>query len=333
MGYPLTDAQSYGLFLESLFYGIYLVTCGFCLQTLFTTQNRLRRLRELNWPMVVVVFLLFGIATVDVVLQFYRNLHTFEIANGPADATEDFTDISDPINVVKSATVCVQTTIADIMLVYRCWAVYGRSWLVISLPLLLVLANTAVTGVVLYLEITLNAHALLNVKQVKPFGAAFWALTIVINVVTTGLIVVRLWRINHRTKDLLYRSESQRGSGRSPSTKLQRVMRIIVESGLLYTGTSLITFITYVTNSVAVYVTTDIEVQVIGIAFNLIIIRAAQTTQETHSITSGSRAAGQYPLQFRGSGSQSTVPGTQINVTVTQEDDRDDKISDKTMTF
>jgi hypothetical protein len=38
----------------------------------------------------------------------------------------------------------------------------------------------------LYLEITLNSHTLLNIKQLKPFGAAFWALTIVINVLTTG---------------------------------------------------------------------------------------------------------------------------------------------------
>jgi hypothetical protein len=101
MGFPLSDAQSYGLFLESVLYGIYLVTCGFCLQKLLTSQHGLKQLRELNWPMLVVVFLLFGIATVDAVLQFYRNLHTFQIANGPGDATEDFTNISDPINVVK----------------------------------------------------------------------------------------------------------------------------------------------------------------------------------------------------------------------------------------
>jgi hypothetical protein len=70
--------------------------------------------------------------------------------------------------------------------VYRCWVVYGRSWLAISLPLLLVLGNMAVTGVVLFLEVTLNQHALLNISKLKPFGAAFWALTIVINVITTG---------------------------------------------------------------------------------------------------------------------------------------------------
>jgi hypothetical protein len=171
------------------------------------------------------------------------------------------------------------------MLVYRCWVVYGRSWLVISLPGLLVLGNTAVTGVVLYLEITLNQHALLSVKQIKPFGAAFWALTIVINIITTGagptdlfkvltygrpgLIVARMWRINRGTQDIIYRPERR---GPRPSTTLQHIMRIVIESGLLYTGTSLITFISYVTNSVAVYVTTDI------VCFKIVCPVAALTT-------------------------------------------------------
>jgi hypothetical protein len=103
MGSPLTDAQSYGLFLESIFYGIYLVTCGACIKTLLLSRlgDRLKPVRELNWAMLIVVFILFGVATVDAILQFYRNLHTFQIANGPGDAAGDFSDISDPINVVK----------------------------------------------------------------------------------------------------------------------------------------------------------------------------------------------------------------------------------------
>jgi hypothetical protein len=101
MGSPLTDAHSYGLFLESIFYGIYLVTCGACLKTLLFSGDRLKPVRELKWAMLVVVFILFAVATVDAVLQFYQNLHTFQIASGPGAAADDFSDISDPINVVK----------------------------------------------------------------------------------------------------------------------------------------------------------------------------------------------------------------------------------------
>jgi hypothetical protein len=132
----------------------------------------------------------------------------------------------------------------------------------------------AVTGVVLFLEVTLNQHVLLNISKLKPFGAAFWAMTIVINVITTGemihsrrghhvnlfllgLIVARIWKINNGHKDFRNQSEAQ-SRGPRPVNKLQHVMRTVIESGLLYTGTSLITFITYVTNNIAVYVTTDV---------------------------------------------------------------------------
>ncbi|KAJ7148388.1 hypothetical protein C8R43DRAFT_952497 [Mycena crocata] len=194
------------------------------------------------------------------------------------------------------------------MLVYRCWVVYNRSWLVISLPLLLILENTAVTGVTLYLEITLHTRALLNIRQLKPFGAAFWAITIVLNVLTTA------------TRTSVTRQTSVR-----PVNTLQYNMRIVVESGLLYTGTSLITFITYITNSVAVY-----EVQVIGIAFNLIIIRAAQGTRQDP------RARNQYSLRFMGPGTQTTAaanPIQHINVMVTREDDLELDTVNKPATF
>ncbi|KAJ7625663.1 hypothetical protein FB45DRAFT_1060327 [Roridomyces roridus] len=329
MGFALIDAETYGLFLESVFYGIYLVTCGFCIPALFVHEDRLKRLRDLNWPMVLVGFFMFSIATVDVVLQFYRNLHTFRISNTQLEALEDFTAIGNPINFVKSATVNFQTTIADGMLVYRCWVIYSRSWLTISLPLLLVLANVAIVGVLLYLEFTLRTtHALVNVKQLKPFGAAFWAITIVINVLTTTLIVVRIWRIHRNTKDFRYQ-------GTHPTPRrlntLQHVIRIIVESGLLYTGTSLVAFITYLTNGVAVAVTTDLLVQIIGISFNLIIIRAAQRVDQESSVTSQSRS--EFPLRFMGTPANTferPVQHIDISVVTEQESDKQgESVNDK----
>lgn len=52
-------------------------------------------------------------------------------------------------------------------------------------------------------------------------------------------------------------------------------MRIVIESGLLYTFVALLTFILLVLGSNALYPVSDVHVMVVGIAFNLIIIRAA----------------------------------------------------------
>ncbi|KAJ6629582.1 hypothetical protein B0H10DRAFT_1985979 [Mycena sp. CBHHK59/15] len=333
MSFPLTDVQSYGLFLESVFYGVYLVTCGFCAQALFTTQQRLRRCSELNWAMIIVMSTIFAIATVDVVLQFFRNLRTFATADGPGDATKDFTNISDPINVVKTATVLFQTVIADGMLIYRCWEVYNRSWFPITLSLLLWLGGVAITGVLFYLEITQNTHTLLTIVQLKPFGAAFWVMTIVVNIITTALIVVRIWRVDRDVGGFRYNSSSQSQSVRPPS-RLQRVIRIVVESGLMYTVAALITFITFTANSIAVYVATDLIIQVVGIAFNLIIIRSAQPNPPDVNLTD-SHSGNRYPLQFVRTDRSTVVcdPVQHINVEVTRKVDEESQAADDIKPF
>ncbi|KAJ6587506.1 hypothetical protein DFH09DRAFT_1427559 [Mycena vulgaris] len=318
MSSPPTDAQSYGHFLESVVYGIYLVTCVSCIRPLCLNQRGWRRASEINLGMVIVACLFFSIATIDVVLQFYWTLRTFATTEGPVAAAVKFSDISNPINVIKTVTVRLQISLADGMLVYHCWIIYNRSWMVIIVPLVLWLAGIAITGVLIYMDITLKLHALLSVVQRKPFSAAFWGMTITINLLTTALIVAQIYRIDRSAKEFRYMSESQR---RRPPSKLQHAIRVIVESGLMYAVTAILTFGTYVTNNVAVYVTTDLRVQVIGIAFNLIIIRAARL--DSADVTSSTAPRNSYPLQFISATSQPSAVciSTQEDVIVTREDD------------
>lgn len=56
-------------------------------------------------------------------------------------------------------------------------------------------------------------------------------------------------------------------------------MRIIIESGAIYTSV-VITCATYVSGSIAVYITSALEVQTVGIAFNLIIILVYNRSQD-----------------------------------------------------
>ncbi|PPQ70157.1 hypothetical protein CVT26_014449 [Gymnopilus dilepis] len=60
---------------------------------------------------------------------------------------------------------------------------------------------------------------------------------------------------------------------------LRKIMRIIIESGLLYTSVAFATFVTAVIKTYGIYVTTAFEVQIVGIAFNLIIIRTSRLSQ------------------------------------------------------
>ncbi|KAF8208494.1 hypothetical protein K438DRAFT_1812301 [Mycena galopus ATCC 62051] len=275
--FPITEAQLVGLFLESVFWGIYLVTFFLCLRALlFNAELEPRRLRDLNWPMLAIVLVMGTFATLDVVIGLLHNIQAFVIFKGPGGAAGEFSNISDWVNIIKTVDVVAQTTIGDGMLIFRCWVVHSRSWRVVALSILLWLGSTACAVMIVRVEATLHSNTLITSSSLDPLVLSFWVITIVQNILTTGLLIRHIWRVDQKTSFFAYRSDSQNGQ-----TRLGQAIRIVVESGLIYTAIAILTFITQVINSNSTYGVSDVEVQVVGITFNLIIIRAHRSTGGT----------------------------------------------------
>ncbi|KAF8208510.1 hypothetical protein K438DRAFT_1712167 [Mycena galopus ATCC 62051] len=276
--FPITEAQLVGLFLESVFWGIYLVTFFLCLRALlFNAELEPRRLRDLNWPMLALVFVMGTFATLDVVVGLLHNIQAFVMFKGPGGAAADFSNISDWVNIVKTVDVVAQTTIGDGMLIFRCWVVHSKSWRVVALSILLWLGGTACAAMILHVEATLHSSdTLITSSSLDPLILSFWVITIVQNILTTGLLICHIWRVDRKTAFFAYRSDSQNGQ-----TRLGQAIRVIIESGLMYTAIAILTCITQVANSNSTYGISDVEVQVVGITFNLIIIRAHRSTGGT----------------------------------------------------
>lgn len=72
------------------------------------------------------------------------------------------------------------------MQIYRCLVVFAYRWLVIVFPSLLWAANAVCSAIIIYITSTLRRDALLSVDQLSPFLTAFLALTLVTNLLTTG---------------------------------------------------------------------------------------------------------------------------------------------------
>jgi hypothetical protein len=71
------------------------------------------------------------------------------------------------------------------MLIYRCYVVYGRSWLVIAFPSLLWL-GTATCGLALpVVEATFSGNAALTAKKLNVWTDAGTVLTLCTNLFTT----------------------------------------------------------------------------------------------------------------------------------------------------
>ncbi|TFY76644.1 hypothetical protein EWM64_g7368 [Hericium alpestre] len=268
--FPLDEAHIIVLFLQSLFYGIYLITFVQCINVLWFNRRR----KGVPWPFTIVLLLLFIFATLDLALSLRFVLIAFIWYKGPGGATQEFLDVSSWVNVMQTVCYTAQTSIADAMLIYRCYIIYGRSRTIVSGLCLLWVACIGCEIAICYFEITLKRHADLGAHVLRPFIISVLAITLVLNLIATFLI-----------KPL----------GGPP---LHRAIRIVVESGAMYTASVLVFTVTYLANNYSQYPVSDSIVEIIGIAFNLIIIRVEQG-RSVETLQTQSLAARPHPRENR----------------------------------
>ncbi|EMD32785.1 hypothetical protein CERSUDRAFT_99162 [Gelatoporia subvermispora B] len=178
--------------------------------------------------------------------------------------TSLFTDLSYWINIIEDLNVVIQPLIGDAMLVYRMWVIYGRRWRTIIPFAFIWTGLMSVTTAFIILTIKSNLSGGLNGSNVTPFVAAALVLTVINNIMMTSLIAYRLWRITRELRPYIIGQHT-----------LSSFMRIIIESGMLYTSTAIILLGATVSKNNFDFIAAGALVQVTGIAFNLIIIRVS----------------------------------------------------------
>ncbi|KAJ3753682.1 hypothetical protein EV360DRAFT_29125, partial [Lentinula raphanica] len=272
----ISEAQILGLFLASVFWGMLLITFVQVMKCFLwdIERGQLKSASRINWPMLIIALLLMAFSTFDVSIGLMHCIEAFILYTGPGGSDARFTGLTDWVNILKTCNIAFGKIISDGVLVYRCWVVYNHSIAVVVLPILLWLGSFATSIFIIYLEASAkNPKVLLTggLSQITPSITASWSMSLANNIITTGLIVYRIWRVD--------RSNTQNGIWQGQETtitsKLQEVIRIIIESGMMYTTIALISFITFEIGSSSAYATSDVELQILSIAFNLIIIRVS----------------------------------------------------------
>ncbi|KAH9948559.1 hypothetical protein B0H21DRAFT_707667 [Amylocystis lapponica] len=275
--------------MQSVVYGIHVVTFMTCVLMLYRRTSTCMSRRH-NWFMLWITVTLFVIGTLDVAFDLYHNLVAFVFYKGPGGAEQDFTHISNWANVTRievsdnfqTVWLALEVCVSDAVLIYRCWITYSRRWSVIALSMLLWLAVVAAAVMVVYYMITAQEHmgltTMLAVPKLQQWVTVFGALTITLNVCTTSLIVYRMWMVNRRMVLLLGKNNADGGR-----TSLSHVIRIIIESALLYTASCIATFVADLVGSTAIYSVAGVMVELAGISFNLIVIRVVQGTSIEHT--------------------------------------------------
>ncbi|PPR07887.1 hypothetical protein CVT24_005624 [Panaeolus cyanescens] len=116
-----------GAFLfESFLYGMYFMTFGFCMYTLYVNR------RTMLWPLGVAAVLMFAISTTDIIISVHMLLHY--IIHGRSVPVGN--------SYPKYILFITNNVIADCLLLYRCYMVWSRSKRIVVVPALLLLAST-----------------------------------------------------------------------------------------------------------------------------------------------------------------------------------------------
>ncbi|KAI0755811.1 hypothetical protein C8Q74DRAFT_324079 [Fomes fomentarius] len=232
---------------------------------------RARHRRRVNYAMVAAGCALLTLATAEMGVNIARIYEGF-ISKGLAREGGPegfFADVSETTFVLKSCLYNTQTLILDAVVIYRTYVVWQKFWIVV-VPIvgwLGLLAGSIGLNVALA---TASSHkGDVFAVQTGLWITAVYSLTLGTNLSSTTLLAFRIWTVTRKSAQ--YRC----------GNILTPVLRVIIESGAIYSVTITAALISFVVKSNGVYVLLDMISPIISIVFNMLIIRVGLASERS----------------------------------------------------
>ncbi|KAI0821752.1 hypothetical protein BC628DRAFT_1328868 [Trametes gibbosa] len=280
----LSEAAVFSTTFEAILYGLSVFLFMLTLWVLLRNRKR----RRINWAMVCASTALLAFSTMETVVNIVRLYEGFvekgpKLPGGPETYFGDVWEVS---FVLKNALYNVQTLILDGVVIYRTYKVWN-SLLVIVIPVLGWLGLlTSSVGLGFSLARTPAVSEDIFEVGTSHWFTGTWSTTLVTNICATAALAYRIWQVT--SKSAQYRSGG----------RLSPILRIIVESGAIYSITVIIALALFLARSNWVYIILDMISPIICIVFNMIIVRiglAADGTlipETTQPVPAPAREAG-----------------------------------------
>ncbi|KAA1472551.1 hypothetical protein DENSPDRAFT_838863 [Dentipellis sp. KUC8613] len=289
-GPPISKASIISGCLEAIFYGFSVFMFG---MTIWILYNR-RATAHVNWTMVACSCVFFTMTTMHMIIDIVRliaglvtNRTTY-----PGGPEAWFSNLNNSSFVLKNIVYLLTATFGDVIVIYRCYMVWQKWWILIFPGFLI--GGTGAAGIAsVYYIISSSPTNVSSYDSVQTWITVFYAMTISTNFICTLLLAYRIWSINQRVKQY-------RLSSRLP------VLTIIIDSGVLYAAIHFVILICWVIRNNLNYVFLDMAMPIIAIAFYMVIVRismAKSTSAHVQATLAGEGVVG----------SQASVPGSTPN--------------------
>ncbi|GJE85447.1 hypothetical protein PsYK624_015260 [Phanerochaete sordida] len=239
-----------GFVCESLFYGAYVLLFAASIWVILWIQKN----RGANTIIVTLHCLLFVACTLHYALEF---AHFVEYLNGGEVA--GFADETYH-TFIADCTTSVADFLGDLILIYRCYIIWGRNYYITIIPLLTASSGLICAAVVgHFVWGTTGSTAM---PSIVPLALASFILPLCTNVMVTGLIIGRIWWMSKDTA--LYELPTR--------STTRAAISVMIESGALYFIVQLIFVVIFGINHPAEVIMILIATQTYGIASTLILI-------------------------------------------------------------
>jgi len=165
-------------------------------------------------------------------------------------------------NVFGTAADILANAMGDGLMLYRCYVFWGHVKPVMILPTLIYLGSVAM-GLTTTVQ---SANTSFFVGVTVNFGIPWLVLTIVFNILVTGLIVGRLLYVQKKMSTVL---------GTSVSRKYTGLLSVLVESALPFTALGIVYLAVYIRNLPEELAMADIWGAIVALSPQAIILRVA----------------------------------------------------------
>ncbi|EGN94484.1 hypothetical protein SERLA73DRAFT_188408, partial [Serpula lacrymans var. lacrymans S7.3] len=246
---PIAQMTLTSTWIESLLYGCVLFAC--CIFILLK-RRRSQSLRFSNSILILTSVTLFITATVHALLSFLQLLHAFidpAIASKPHGA--DTYLMSNPLFVANFILYVANAMVQHLLMIWRLYVIFDYRWKICVLPLIALIANDscAYTAAFYLSQPTAQQDSIIPPHGFKVFMIFGWLLGFMINLGLTGGIAHRLFRTGKRSLAVV-------------GPDYIGIALIVIESGALMTGCTLVMMSLYFSGNVAGVIAIGVAAQV-----------------------------------------------------------------------
>ncbi|KIL59928.1 hypothetical protein M378DRAFT_131077 [Amanita muscaria Koide BX008] len=275
-----------GSVVRAILFGLYSASFIHCVRWLLFEDEGWRVRKKVSWSLVTTTLLIFFLSMGLLCAGWMKRFG----ASGRLRPVIWSLDILDCNGIQCSILIVI-----DGVLIHRCWTVSSKNWFIISFPLVLwcfcltcaILSFYCNLMFLFFFSSGLHGQDLALQQCFMPYDSvvplAFYTCNIVINIYTTTVLVYKIWCAVKNSVG---------------TNRLYKLCRVLTESGILYTLSSIVYLISWIRNYSVVskhaieYITLSTEPFLLqpfagqiamnigmfipGIAFNLIIIRVGE---------------------------------------------------------